>query len=470
MRVLLINPPFKNVFMVNTPSIVDEEQGFFPPLGIMYVASYAENETEHKIEILDTQVEQIDYTQIEHEIKKRRPDIVGITTMTFSLIDSILTAKIVKKVDDGIKVVFGGPHVGIYPEETINFPEVDYLVIGEGEITFVELLQNIDEKDKLKKVKGLVFKDNSTIVKTDSREFIKDLDALQFPARHLTPYKKYHSLLAKESIVTTMITSRGCPYKCIFCNRPHLGKMFRARSAINVVDEMEDCVKMGISEIAVYDDTFTLDQQRAIDICNEILDRRLEIRWDIRTRVDAIDKELLSKLKEAGCDRIHYGIEAGTPEILKVLKKGITLEQAKNAIKWTKEIGISSLAYFMIGSPQESREQINETINFAKKLNPDFAHFSITTPFPATELYIMGRERGFIKNDCWSDFAKTPSVEFQSPYWEENLSKEELIKLLNFAYKRFYVRPKYIIRSITKIRSLGEFRKKAKAGLKVVRM
>jgi len=470
MKVLLINPPFENMVMTNTPSIVDEEQGFFPPLGIMYVASYAEKETEHKIGILDTQVEQLNYTQIEHEIKKRSPDIVGITTMTFSLIDSILTAKVVKKVDDNIKVIVGGPQVGIYPEETIDFPEVDYLILNEGEITFTELLQNIDDKDKLKNVKGLVFKDNGNIVKTELREFIKDLDALPFPARHLTAYKKYRSLLAKESIVTTMITSRGCPYKCIFCNRPHLGKKFRARSAINVVDEMEECVEMGINEIAVYDDTFTLNRQRAIDICNEILGRGLKIRWDIRTRIDAIDKELLSKLKEAGCDRIHYGIEAGTPEILKVLKKGITLEQARNAIKWSKEIGISTLAYFMIGSPQESREQITETINFAKKLDPDFAHFSITTPFPATELYTMGLETGVIKNDCWRDFAKNPSTEFQSPYCEGNLSREELIELLNFAYKRFYVRPKYIFRSISKVRSLGEFRKKAKAGLKVVKM
>jgi radical SAM superfamily enzyme YgiQ (UPF0313 family) len=470
MKALLINPPFKSVIMTNTPSIVDEEQGFFPPLGIMYIASYAENKTEHKIEILDTQVEQLNYTQIEYEIKKRGPDIVGITTMTFSLIDSILTAKVVKKVDDSIAVVLGGPHVGIYPEETINFSEVDYLVIGEGEITFTELLQNIDDKDKLKNVEGLVFKDNGNIVKTESREFIKDLDALPFPARHLTPYEKYCSLLAKESIVTTMITSRGCPYKCIFCNRPHLGKKFRARSAINVVNEMEECVKKGINEIAVYDDTFTLNRQRAIDVCNEILGRDLEIRWDIRTRVDTVDKELLSKLKEAGCDRIHYGIEAGTPEILKVLKKGITLEQARNAIKWSKEIGISTLAYFMIGSPGESREQINETINFAKKLNSDFAHFSITTPFPATELCTMGVEKGIIKNDCWRDFAKNPSVEFQSPYWEENLSRDELIELLNFAYKRFYIRPKYILRSISKVRSFDEFRKKAKAGLKVVKM
>ena len=470
MRVLLINPPSENEISSNTPSIVDEEQGFFPPLGIMYVAAYAEKYTKHQIEILDAQVEQLNYTQIEHEIGKRNPDIVGITTMTFSLIDSISTAKIVKKIDDGIKVILGGPHVGIYPEETIEFPEVDYLVIGEGEITFTELLQNFSDKDKLRNVKGLVFKHNGDIVNTGLREFIKDLDALPYPARHITPYKKYRSLLAKETSITTMITSRGCPYRCTFCNRPHMGKRFRARSASNVVDEMEECIKMGINEIAIYDDTFTLDRQRAMDICDIILSRGLKIKWDIRTRVDVIDKDLLIKLKQAGCNRIHYGIEAGTPEMLKVLRKGINLEQAENAIKWSKEVGISTLAYFMIGSPGETREQIMQTIDFAKKLEPDFAHFSITTPFPATKLYEVGLKEGIIKDDYWRDFAKNPSETFESPYWEENLLRKELIELVNFAYKKFYVHPKYILQGILKVRSFEEFKKKAKAGLKVARM
>jgi len=469
-RILLINPPSENEISSNTPPIVDEEQGFFPPLGIMYVAAYAERYTDHQIEILDTQVEQLNYTQIEHEIKKRRPDIVGITTMTFGLIDSMLTAKIVKKVDDGIKVILGGPHVSIYPEETIKFPEVDYLVMGEGEIAFTKLLQNFDDKDKLRNVKGLVFKDNGGIVNTGSRGFIKDLDALPYPARHITPYKKYRSLLAKESSITTMITSRGCPYRCTFCNRPHLGKRFRARTPSNVVDEMEECIKMGISEIAVYDDTFTLDRQRTIDICNEILSRGLKIRWDIRTRPDIVDKGLLIKLKQAGCDRIHYGIEAGTPEMQEVLKKEITLEQAENAIKWSKEVGIPTLAYFMIGSPGETREQIMQTINFAQELEPDFAHFSITTPFPATELYEVGLKQDIIKSDYWRDFAENPVEKFETPYWEENLSRKELIELINFAYRKFYVQPKYILQRLLKVRSFDEFKKKAKAGLKVARM
>ncbi len=470
MKVLLINPPSKNEISSNTPPIVDEEQGFFPPLGIMYVAAYAEKHTDHQIEILDAQVEQLSYLQIEQEIRKRKPDIVGITVMTFSLIDSLSTAKIVKKVDQNIKVVLGGPHVSIYPEETIRLPEVDYIVLGEGEIAFTELLQNLTDREKLRNVRGLVFKDNGGTVNTGVRDFVKDLDSLPYPARHLTPYKKYRSLLAKESCITTMITSRGCPFKCIFCNRPHMGKQLRARSAGSVINEMEECTRMGISEIAVYDDTFTFNRQRAIDICDGILSKGLKIKWDIRTRVDLIDKDLLIKLKQAGCDRIHYGIEAGTPEILKVLKKGTTLEQVRNAIRWSKKVGISTLAYFMIGSPGETREQIMQTINFAKKLEPDFAHFSITTPFPATELYMLGLKEGIIKSDYWRDFAKNPSENFETPYWEENLPRKELIELINLAYKKFYVRPKYVIKSAMRVRSFEEFKRKAKAGLRVVRM
>ncbi|MFC2010276.1 B12-binding domain-containing radical SAM protein [Chloroflexota bacterium] len=470
MKVLLINPPSMNEISSNTPSIVDEEQGFFPPLGIMYVAAYAEKYTDHEITILDTQAEQLEYDQIEDEIRKRKPDVVGITAMTFSLIDSMLAVNAVKRVNKNTIVVMGGPHVSIFPEETINLPGIDYLLMGEGEFAFVELLQNLDDKNKLKNIKGLVFKENGNIVNTGSPDFIKDLNTLPYPARHLTPHKKYRSILSKESYITTMVTSRGCPFSCTYCNRPHMGKVFRNRTADNILDEMAECLKMGIREISIYDDTFTVNRKRVLDICEGILDRGLKIRWDIRTRVDVIDKELLIKLGEAGCDRIHYGIEAGTADILKVLKKGTNLEQIQEAITWTKEAGISTLAYFMIGSPGETREQIMQTINLARKLEPDFAHFSITTPFPATELYESGLQQGIIKEDYWREFSKNPSIDFEAPYWAEKLSREELVELINLAYKSFYVRPKYILKSAIRVRSFEEFRRKAKAGLKVFRM
>ena len=474
MRILLIYPPNGNMITANVPLLEEArdkgEEGFYPPLGIMIVAAYAEQNTKHKIEIIDTQVEKMDYTDIEKEIKRRKPDVVGITAMTFTLIDVIMTAKVVKSIDENIKVVLGGPHVNIYPDETINIPGVDYLVLGEGEITFTELIQNIENTDKLKQIKGLVFKEGDKIVNTGQRTLIDNLDTIPFPARHLTPYKKYYSLLAKQSPVTTMITSRGCPYKCLFCDRPHLGKKFRARLASNVVDEMEECVNIGIKEILIYDDTFTINRKRVINICDGILKRELDIGWDIRARVDNVDEEMLKKLKEAGCERIHYGVESANPEILKVLRKEITVEQVIKAFKLTKKVGISTLAYFMIGSPRETRAQALETIEFAKKLNPDFVHFSVTTPFPATPLYYMGLEEGVLKKDYWLDFAKNPTNGFVPELWEENLSREEWVELLKYAYKSFYTRPTYIIKSLMKLRSFGELKRKAKEGLNVFKI
>jgi len=470
MKILLVNPPTENMLTTEVPTIVEEERGYNPPLGLMYIAAYIEKNTEHIVDILDTEVDEIGYDRLEHEIKKRRPDVVGITTMTFTLIDAILTAKIVKGIDGDIKVIFGGPHVNIYPRETIGIPEIDFLVMGEGEILFTDLIQNIDNKDKLDGIGGLVFKDSEQVIVTGSRELIKDLDSLPFPARHLTSYKKYYSLLAKRSPITTMITSRGCPYNCLFCNRAWLGKIFRARSAGNVVDEMEECIDLGINEFLIYDDTFTINRKRVIDICADIKERGLDIGWDIRARVDTVDKELLRTMKKSGCERIHYGVESGNQEILNVLRKGITLEQVDWAFELTKKEGISTLAYFMIGSPRETRETILQSINFAKKIDPDFVHFSITTPFPSTDLYKMGLEEGILKNDYWREFAKNPTKDFIPELWIENLTKEKLIELLTLAYKSFYIRPSYVIKRMLRIKSLEELKRKANAGLSVFKM
>lgn len=470
MKVLLIYPPAKHEITTNVPLFEEGEDGLYPPLGLMYVAAYAKRYTEHDVEILDTQVERMDYDDIEREIRKRKPDVVGIQAMTFTLIDVILTVKITKEVDKQIRVVLGGPHVNIYPDETINIEEVDYLVLGEGEIPFAELLQNLDNVPNLKKVRGLVFKDGQEIINTGSRDLQEDLDALPFPDRRLVPYDKYYSVIAKRSPITTMMTSRGCPFKCIFCDRPHLGKLFRARSAKNVVDEMEECVNLEIKEIFLYDDTFTVGKRRTIEVCEEIIKRGFDVGWDIRARVDTIDENVLQMLKKAGCERIRYGVEAGTPEILKVLNKGITLEQVREVLKMTKDVGITTLAYFMIGSPTETEEQIMKTIDFAVKLNPDFAHFSITTPFPATKLYRLGLEKGVLSHDYWREFAASPKEDFVPELWQEHLSRKELTNLLKYAHKRFYLRGSYVMKNLLSLRSFEEFRRKVKTGLRMLKL
>ncbi|MCG2809167.1 MAG: radical SAM protein, partial [Candidatus Portnoybacteria bacterium] len=269
---------------------------------------------------------------------------------------------------------------------------------------------------------------------------------------------------------TTMFTSRGCPYRCAFCDRPNMGKIFRSRSAENVVNEMEKCLEMGIDEIFIYDDTFTVDKQRVINICDEIIKRNLKFTWDVRARVDTVNEEVLRKLKQAGCVRIHYGVESGTEKILKVLNKGIHLDQVVKVFNLTKKIGISTFAYFMVGCPTETKENILETIKFAKKLNTDYVQITLFTPFPATKIYNDALKQGIIKNDYWLEFAKNPNSDFKTPYWDQELSQEELFNLINLAYRQFYLRPSFIIKSILDLKSINDFKKKAKAGFKIVFM
>ena len=470
MKVLLINPPRENEIMGNNPSIIEEERGYNPPLGLLYVAAFLEKHAKHDITIIDSQVEKLDYKSLKSRIISNNPDVVGLTAMTMTLIDVIKTIGLVKTVNENTKVVLGGPHVHLFPDATIKLENVDYLVLGEGEEVFKELLCAIDDKGMLRKIPGLVFETNGEVINTGKRLLISDLDELPFPARHLVPYKKYTSLLSKGSVVTTVFTSRGCPFKCSFCDRPHLGKIFRARSSVNVVDELEACTKLGIYEFLIYDDTFTVNKRRVIDICNEIIRRKLNIGWDIRARVDTVNEEMIAHLKKAGCQGIHYGVEAGTEKILRMLNKGITIEQVKEVFDLTRKYKIPILAYFMIGSPKETLEDIYQTFKVMKELNPDYVHVTVLTPFPGTKIYFDGLEGGIIRKDYWKEFAEKPTNDFIPPHWAEIFTRDELHELLVKGYKSFYFRPSYIFKRMRALRSLGEFRKKAVAAAKVLVM
>lgn len=470
MKVLLINPPSEQELIGNNPAIIEEERGYNPPLGLLYVAAYLEAQGRHDVAVIDAQVEELSYAQLAERIRDYHPDVVGLTALTFTILDVIHTIKVVKETASNAVIVIGGPHAHLFPEETLNLTGVDFVVIGEGEEVFSQLMDHIDEPAALRQIPGLVFRYEGQIVKTGLAGMIQDLDSLPFPARHLVPYQKYSSLLALRTPITTMFTSRGCPFQCAFCDRPHLGKRFRARSPKNVVDEMEHCTRMGIYEFLIYDDTFTVNRKRVLGICEEIHQRKLDIGWDIRARVDTVDPELLKILRAAGCERIHYGVEAGTEKILKVLNKGITLEQAQNAFRWTKQAGIETLAYFMVGAPTETREDIRQTVEFAKRLDPDYVHMTILTPFPGTRIYFDGLENDVFPEDFWREFAANPTSDFHPRYWERELSASELVEILNDAYKSFYIRPRYALRRLLRVRSFSELTRKAHAALKVFRL
>lgn len=471
MKALLINPPSLNELLGNNPEIIESERGHNPPLGILFIAGFLRENSHHGVQVTDCQVEELDYAGLEKRLTSSTFDVVGITAMTFTLLDVIETAKRVKKVAPECPIVLGGPHAHIFPRETASLQDVDFLIKGEGEVSFLKLLDALENETGLADVPGLVYQSSSgEIIENCSDNPRSELDSLAFPARDLTPYQHYGSLLAKRLPITTVFTSRGCPYKCAFCDRPHLGKAFRAMSAGRVVEELEACIAMGIREFLIYDDTFTVDKNRVKDICRLVLGKQLDIGFDLRARVDTIDEEMLFLLKKSGCRGIHYGVEAGTEKILKVLKKGISLKLTKEVFDLTRRHKIATLAYFMIGAPSETREDILETFRFARWLNPDFLHMTIFTPFPGTPLYLEGLETGAIKHDYWREFARNPSENFSPPFWEEELSREELRELLVQGYKQFYGRPSYMVKKLFSVRSLGEFKRKARAGLKILSM
>lgn len=470
MKILLINPPAENMVSANIPLVVENERGYTPPLGLLYIAGYLSRHSKHDLLLIDAVLENAGQVEIRNQIKSFKPDIVGITALSFTMVDVMHTVASVKEINPDIKVVLGGPHPHLFPEETINLPGIDYIVLGEGEITFYELIASMEKKEEPVAVKGLVYKKEDKTIYTGERNLNDNLDELPFPARELVDYKKYHSSIAIKTPITTMITSRGCPYRCSFCDRPHLGKKFRARSAKNVVDEMEYCQELGINEIFIYDDTFTINRQRVFDVCDEIQRRKLKVFWDIRARVDTVDMEMLHKLAQANCKRIHFGVEAGTPKIIKALNKGISLAQVYQAFNNAKRVGIATLAYFMIGNPGETYDDIMETMKLSVKLNPDFVLFSILVPYPGTRLYLEGLKQNIIKADYWRQYAQQPSKDFIPAYWHERFTKEELETLIIHAYKKFYMRFQYIFNQLLKTKSTGELLRKIKTGWNVIRM
>jgi radical SAM superfamily enzyme YgiQ (UPF0313 family) len=472
MRVLLVNPPSENMITTNIPSVVDEERGFNPPLGLLYVAGYAKANTSHEILVLDCQAEEIPQEEVEERIRKIKPDVVGIQALTFTVIDARMVAQAAKRANPKCKVVMGGPHVHIFARETLAIPEVDFAIKGEGELAFAQLLGALEGFITLDKVYGLAYRDPTTDQIKDNPPAppVEDLDHLPYPARELTRIEKYYSILAKHNPITTMFTSRGCPYRCLFCDRPIMGRRFRSHSASCVVDEMEACVKMGIREFFIYDDTFNVNRKRVFEICGEIKQRKLKITFDIRARADRMDEEMLKELSSAGCDRIHYGVESGNEEVLETLQKDLDLDQVRQVFKDTRKQGMKTLAYFMIGNPGETREMALKTIRFAKELDPDFVHFSVLTPFPATAIYYKALKEGRYDHDYWAEFAKNPTSDFKPKLWEEFMNRDELISLLKYAYKSFYLRPKMVMKNMAHSHSPVDFFRKARAGLKMLRI
>lgn len=436
MKVLFVNPP-------QTASKYKFMGVIAPPLGIAYMAGVLQ-ENNIDVEILDASAEDMDFKDVEKELLKRKPDLVALTALTPTIGRALETAQVVKETLPDSIVVMGGYHPTFNFIETLEDENVDIVIRGEGEYIMLNLVQALENQSSLHDVKGIVFEDKNSkeIVVNPEAPLIQDLDELPFPALNLLPMKKYR-LLDMDTHMTTMITTRGCPMQCSFCSSAAMhGKKIRERSVENIVDEIEYLnTNYDIDTIAFMDDTFTLKKRKVMAICDEILKRNIEIMWGCTSRVDTLDEKLLKKMKEAGCITIFIGVESADQQQLDNMCKNTTIAKIENAFKIAHKLKIRTIASVALGMPGDTKEIMNKTVKFVHKLKPNYAIYSLATPYPGTIFYKEAFEKNLIKIKDWSKYTLiTPILE------TIDCSLNDMRKIQAKAFMKFYLRPHYIIR------------------------
>jgi len=433
-KISLVNPPpLKGVY----------RHQLYLSIGLAYLAAVLEKNG-HDVTVIDCPASEIDLNQLKIKLSSVEPKLIGITSMTPTIQSAIQSAYAAKETCPDALVVLGGPHATFMDEQVLSEEKsIDIVVRGEGEETLLDLTQNVSNHKNLNKIEGITYRKNGNIVRTSNRTFIQNLDELTRPAYKFFPLEKYR-LYGRR--ILPIITSRGCPSQCSFCTTSRIfGKAFRARSPKNVVDELEWLRDVhGADAFSFYDDTFTLDKTRALKICEEIKNRKIGIPWDCQTRVSTVSKELLSKMREANCQQVFFGVESGCQKILDAVNKGTTVEQNKAAIKMAKKAGLFVAVSVMVGYPGETREMLKQTIDLVRNTEPDDAYICVATPYPGTELRNLIEKTGWNISNDWKRYDTTAPV-FDNP----NLSTEDVTKIRSSFYDSFYS-PKYVLRHLFK--------------------
>ncbi|MDO8717308.1 MAG: radical SAM protein [Dehalococcoidales bacterium] len=423
------------ICLINPPHILFRESDFlgpFQPLGLAYIAAVLE-QNGYEVSILDAlalgwdkyttrgnhRLVGLPYDEITAYVQKVNPDIVGIAAL-FSLQarSAYLTASAVKRAGKDITVVLGGIHPTVNPVECLDQPDVDIVVRGEGEYTMLHLVEALESRPlELSQVAGIGYRENGTTKMTTDAPPIAELDSLPFPARHLLPMDKYYQAAkaGRSALITTnlnrrwteLITSRGCPYQCVFCGAHlHMGRGWRPRSPQNVVNEIEECLQQyNVEVINFVDDNMTLDKERVTRLMDLIIGRDLKFRWDTPNgiRADTIDEGLLRKMKKVGCHRIVIAPESGNQEVLNnIIRKKLDLRKVEETVRLCKKVGVRVDCFFVMGLIGETKDNIQESIAFARKLRRLGATrctFSIATPHHGTDLYEQAKKLGYLRED-----------------------------------------------------------------------
>jgi len=458
-KVLLINPPFEQEEeSVGKTKSLKRVLNIIPPLGLAYIASVLEK-AGVGVKIIDCAVG-ISWEDLSRTIAQEQPDVVGLAATTPSFLMAKKTAGLVRQIAASTKILLGGAHVTASPEGAMESGVFDIGVIGEGEATVQELFANYRAGgfENPSRIKGIIYKDSAGLRKNEARPFIDDLDSIPLPARHLLPHPdRYRPTPAscRQLPYAVIISSRGCPSRCTFCDRMVFGERFRIRSAAGIFREIEALVAgYGVKEIRFFDDTFTADKRRVHEICDEFEKRRLGLSWTCLTKTACVDGPLLRHMKRAGCWQVLYGLESGDDRMLKLLRKGNTVEMNRRAVRLTREAGLEVRGDFLVGSPGETWESLERTVRFALDMGLDYAHFNKFVPFPGSELFKKLTAEGHR-----FDFSNSTILDHKQVFYvNPGMTAASFSAFLDKADRRFYLRPGYILKRLLSIRTFHQLK------------
>lgn len=438
MRILFINPPLN---LSQRYGILEKVGGTEPPIGLCYLAAVARRDSHHSA-VIDASSLNLTMERTVEAALRFRPDLVGISAVTVNIIQAAELAAGLKARNSALPVIIGGVHVTSLPEDTMErFPSFDIGVIGEGEITLVELLRAIQGDALLQAVKGIAYRENGSVHLTGPRAFIRDMDTIPKPAWDLLEgFPEIYSIPIQSAIKypsSSLITSRGCTGKCTFCDRKVFGNLCRKHSALYIFEMMEELHRTyGIRDIHFEDDNFLMFPSRLKELCEMLKRANLDLVWSAATRPDMVNGEMLKMIREAGCWQVLFGIESGSQKLLDFIRKEVTLEQVEEAVRLSREVGLKTKGFFMLGFPMETRKTLKETISAATRMPLDDISITYFTPFPGTEVYKEIGSYGHLIDD-WSRMSVFDPVFIPRGFTITSL-KRAYYKMIC----RFYFRPR----------------------------
>lgn len=456
MKIALTTSPGVGETVLNcNPKYVLNDFIKYPPLSLLSITRNVGKE--HDLEIFDAN--ELSYEELVRVIVESKPDLLGVSVVTERMYGVLKLVRDIKLKSPGTRIVIGGPHTDLYPDETMTHPEFDYMQVGPGELTFPAFVDWFAAGEQgTPEIPNLYYRDPSGNVMRTAPSCVKSLEGYPLPDRQRVDISQYASI-SDRSVMTTMNSSRGCPFRCMFCNVP---RYYLQGTAERIVAEIEEILALGFDEIHILDDTFNINHKRVKDVCDMILRRNLRFKWSTRARLNPFDDEMAAMMSEAGCFRLNVGVENHDPEILKYMGKGVSYDDIIKGFEIIHKYKLETVAYFIIGFPGQSVQEAAKVWDFIKIIRPTFILMNSLIPLPFSNFYNDLVKDGVYEKDHWKEFVLNPTFEYMLPSWRDAKLDQEYMDLRDKIMRDFYLSPSFVFNELFKDISHMEFKKLGK--------